>query len=70
MNKAKNQGEGDRESARRYNERATEHAHSGKVEKEAREAANADDAEKAKMRKAEEAGKARAKEEDPAVRRR
>jgi len=58
---SKNQGEGDRESARRYNEDQQKFAKSGKVEQAAREA-KADPA-------AERKGRARAKELDPAVHR-
>jgi hypothetical protein len=61
---SKNQGEGDRESARRYNEKAHEHAKSGKVEEAARRAGEGDPEE---MKKAEKAGKKRAKELDPSV---
>ncbi|HEX7044203.1 MAG TPA: hypothetical protein VF203_06290 [Burkholderiales bacterium] len=57
----KNQGEGDRESARRYNEDQQRFAKSGKVEQAAREA-KADPA-------AEREGRGRAKELDPAVHR-
>lgn len=58
------QGEGDRESARRYNENTRKHVESGKVEKAAREAGKGDPKE---MEKAEKAGKKRAKELDPSV---
>jgi len=37
----KNEGEGNKTAARRYNRAATEHARSGKPEKEARDAAKA-----------------------------
>jgi hypothetical protein len=62
----KNQGEGDRESAERYNEKTQEFVESGKVDEAARRAGEGDPEE---MRKAEEAGKKRAKELDPAVER-
>lgn len=57
----KNQGEGDRESARRYNDDTRRFAKSGKAEPAAR-AATRDDA-------AERKGRARAKAFDPAVHR-
>ncbi len=60
----KNQGEGDRESAKRYNENTREYVKSGKVEKAAREAGKGDPEE---MEQAEKAGEERAKELDPAV---
>jgi hypothetical protein len=53
----KNQGEGDRESARRYNKAQQEFVKSGKVEQAAK--GSKDDPE------AEAKGKARAKEFDP-----
>lgn len=62
----KNQGEGDRESAKRYNENTQEHVKSGKVEKAAREAGKGD---RKEMEKAEKAGEERAKELDPSVER-
>lgn len=58
---AKNQGEGNREAAREYEERSREFVQSHDVEKEAREAGRDD--------QAEEKGKARAKEHDPQVHR-
>lgn len=67
MNPTQNQGEGDKISARRYNEEATEHAHRADVEAEAREAAAALDAAPEAHREAELAGKFRISEEDPAV---
>lgn len=64
--KPKIQGEGDIESARRYNEKTREYVKSGKVEEAARKAGKGDPKE---MEKAEEAGKERAKEFDPSVER-
>ena len=61
-----NQGEGDREAARRYSESTKSFINSGKV-KEAAETASRQDPEEAK--RAEEEGKSRAKEEDPALHR-
>ena len=64
--KGRNQGEGDRESAKRYNEGVQDFVKSGKVEEAARKAGDADPQE---MEQAEQAGKERAKEFDPAVKR-
>jgi hypothetical protein len=61
-----NQGEGDRESAERYNEEAREFAKSGKVDKAAEKAAGQDPQE---AERSERAGRKRAKEEDPEVHR-
>jgi hypothetical protein len=58
----KNQGEGDREAARRYNEDQRQFVQSGKVDAAAEQAKGQDPAEAAA---AEQAGKARAKEFDP-----
>ncbi len=60
----RNQGEGDRESARRYNEKTQKFVKSGKVDEAARRAGKGD---KQEMERAEQAGKDRAKELDPAV---
>ena len=60
------QGEGDRESAKRYNENTQEFVKSGKVEEAARKAGEADEKE---MERAEKSGEERAKEFDPAVER-
>lgn len=57
----KNQGEGDRESARRYNQDTEKFVKSGKVDKAAREAQEDTDA--------EEKGRERAKEDDPQLHR-
>lgn len=66
MGKWKNQGEGDKESARKYNEEAEAFAKSGKVTKAARDAKDAlDGSEGAELKQAENAGKARSKGEDP-----
>jgi hypothetical protein len=62
--KPKVQGEGDRESAKRYNEDTQEFVESGKVDEAARRAGEGD---KEEMERAEKAGKDRAKEFDPAV---
>ena len=57
-----NQGEGDREAARRYNEDQQQFVLSGKVDEAARKAGDQDPDE---ARKAEQAGRDRAKEFDP-----
>jgi len=62
--KPKIQGEGDRESAKRYNKDTREFVESGKVDEAARKAGEGD---KEEMERAEKAGKDRAKEMDPAV---
>jgi len=61
--KGGNQGEGDRESARRYNADVKEFVEAGKVDEAARRAGEQDPAE---GKAAEQAGKDRAKEFDPA----
>ena len=63
-NQGANQGEGDREAARRYNESTREHIRSADVEQEARDAAEQDPKEAARN---EAAGRARARENDPEV---
>ena len=62
--KPRNQGEGDRESAKRYNEDTQKFVESGKVDEAAKKASQGD---KKEMERAEQAGKDRAKELDPAV---
>ena len=64
-----NQGEGDEKSAGRYNEDLQRSVKKSSYEHKAREAARALDHEGPELRKAEDAGKARAKEEDPALER-
>jgi len=66
-----NEGEGNRTAARRYDREATEFAHSGRVkdQAEAAKAARDDSAEQRELDRAEEAGRAHAKEEDPDVKR-
>lgn len=59
---AGNQGEGDRESAKRYNEEQKEFVEAGKVERRRDERANLSESEKQELEKAEEAGKSHAKE--------
>jgi hypothetical protein len=60
------QGEGDRESARRYDEATREFVESGKVGEAAEKAKGQDPTE---AENAERAGRERAKEQDPAVHR-
>ncbi len=61
------QGEGNYDAARRYDKAQREFVESGQVDDAARKAApkNAEEAEA--LRRAEEEGKSRAKDEDPAV---
>jgi hypothetical protein len=59
------QGEGNYEAARRYNDAAREHAKSADVEEEARDAQPTDEREERELQDAEDAGRARALEEDP-----
>lgn len=61
------QGEGDYEAARNYRKDVEEFIDSGKVDEAMREAAPRNEAEARQMEKAEKAGKARAKGEDPAL---
>ncbi len=55
------QGEGDYEAARRYDKQAHDFAKSGKVDKAARDAKPDNAAQAKELKRAEEAGKARAK---------
>ena len=55
------QGEGDSESARRYDADVKQFVESGKVEQAARQAAPKDAREQQEMQRAEEVGKAKAK---------
>lgn len=61
----KNQGEGDRESARRYNEDSQEFVETRDEEKLAREAEPQGESEAAELEEAREEGAARARENDP-----
>ena len=70
MAKDRNQGEGDKESARRYNEATKKFARSGKVAPSAREAKRArEGGAKDELERAEEVGRSKAKEFDPQVKR-
>lgn len=57
-----NQGEGDRESAKRYNEDQKEFVESGKVEQAREDRANVSPEEKEALREAEDIGKSHAKD--------
>jgi hypothetical protein len=62
---SKKKGEGDYESAERYQRDASKFAHSGKVEPAAREAKAArEGGERREMDRAEKVGRSRAKEDD------
>lgn len=66
MAEQRNEGEGNKTAARRYNEKTEQFAKSGKVEEKAREAAKALDGDKRReLEQAERVGKAHAKGEDP-----
>lgn len=59
---AGNQGEGDRESAKRYNEDQKEFVESGKVEQKRDERANVSESERQELDRAEDIGKSHGKE--------
>lgn len=63
----RNQGEGNREAAKRYNEAQQSFVEDGGVEEAAEDRRKLSDEEKAEAERAEKAGKARAKETDPNV---
>lgn len=63
----KRPGEGDREADRRYRERTEKFVESGKVEEKAGDAEPGSSEEAEALKKAEDEGRARAKEKDPAV---
>ena len=65
-------GEGNRAADRRYREATKQFIDEGKVEPAAKEASRAldDDEDRAELERAEEIGRARAKEHDPEIRRR
>ena len=63
----KQYGEGNYEATRDYNERTKRFIESGQVEEAAENAAPRDAGEADEMRDAEEIGKSRAKEENPAL---
>ncbi len=64
---SKNQGEGDREAARHYNDDQQSFVRSGKAREAARRAAPADAAQAEELERAEREGLAHAKGEDPTV---
>lgn len=59
---AGNQGEGDKESAKRYNEEQKEFVESGKVEEKRDERANLSERERQELERAEDIGKSHSKE--------
>jgi len=61
------QGEGDYESAKKFDDAEAAFVKSGKVDQAARDAEPKSDAEAQDMQNAEETGKSRAKGEDPAL---
>jgi hypothetical protein len=63
----RNQGEGDRESARRFNEDEQKFVQSGRVPEAARRSTPRDANEAQQMQQAEEAAKSHARDEDPTV---
>ncbi len=67
--KQKIQGEGDYEATRRFRKRTDEYLENNDVEKAALRAAPENAREAEELEAAEEAGKSRAKAEDPALRR-
>ena len=65
-----NQGEGNREAGKAYNEKTQRYVEEGKVEESAADAKKAvEGPEKAELEEAERIGRARAKEFDPNVKR-
>lgn len=68
MNKDdKVQGEGNYDAARNYREKTEKFVESGKVEQQKEDLTNISKAEQAELEKAEQIGKERALEENPAV---
>lgn len=66
----RNEGEGSRSAARNFNQSSKEFVRSGKVDRAAKSAKDAVEGKEQKsLRSAEEKGRARAKEVDPAVHR-
>jgi hypothetical protein len=63
------QGEGNYDAAKEYDEAQRKFVKSGKVESAARDAKPKTEAEAEEMKRAEEAGRRHAKEEDPAIKR-
>jgi hypothetical protein len=70
MSKSKDlQGEGNYDAAKEFDDAEKKFVDSGKVEQAARDAEPKDEKEKEEMERAEQAGRQRAKEEDPALKR-
>ena len=68
--KQRNEGEGNKTAAKEYNEATKKFVQSGQVERKANEALAARSGpEKQSLDQAEKAGKSKAKEEDPQIRR-
>ena len=65
--KPKNQGEGDREAARRFNQDQKRFVDAGRAPEAARQAVPRDADEKAALERAETEGRSRARGEDPTV---
>lgn len=63
----RNEGEGNKTAARRYNETQRRFVESGKVDRKAREAEQALDRDKAELERAEAIGKRHEAGEDPAI---
>ena len=64
-----NQGEGNKEADRHYRDKTRDFVESGRVDEAARRSAPTSAQEAEELRRAEEEGRSRAKEEDPALRR-
>jgi hypothetical protein len=64
------QGEGDYESAKKYDDAQAAFVKSGRVDQAAKDAEPTSPVEAEEMREAEEAGKSRSKGEDPLLRKR
>jgi hypothetical protein len=62
------QGEGDKESDRKYRERTTEFVQSEEGQEQIERAGDLSEEEALRLRKAEDQAKARAKDEDPQIR--
>ena len=66
----KNEGEGNRTAAKEYNEATKRFTQSGRVEESGKAAKRAvEGSEKAELERAEQAGKSKMREEDPAIER-
>ncbi len=67
MSEQENQGEGNRDAARRYDEAQKDFVDAGKVDDAAKRAAPQSEQEAEEMKRAEKEGKSHAKGEDPTV---